>query len=352
MTAYSPRASDIFYQAYLKRDRSFEGIFFLGVKTTGIFCRPGCTARAPKQDNVEFFQTPAQAIEKGYRPCKKCQPLQPKGKPPVWVTQALQLVQQANDQRISDSILKQHDIDPVRLRRWFKSNYQLTFQHFQRMQRMMNANQKISNGEKIVDSALDVGYQSLSGFNRSFKQLFGRSPGQAEHQCIITVAQLSSPLGPMFAAASDSGICLLEFDDRKSLEKQIAHIQKKKNARFIPGEHTLLAQLQQQLDEYFDGRRQQFDLQLDFAGSDFQLRAWQAMLQIPYGETRSYQQQALMINQADAIRAIASANAANALAILVPCHRVIAKSGSMAGYAGGIWRKQYLLKLEQKRGIA
>ncbi len=349
MTDYSSSANEVFYQAYLKRDRSFEGIFFLAVKTTGIFCRPGCSARAPKKSNVEFFQTATQALENGYRPCKKCQPLKPKGELPLWVSKAMQLVQQYNDQRISDSMLKQHSIDPVRLRRWFKSNYQLTFQHFQRMQRMINANNKIISGEKVIDSALDAGYQSLSGFNQTFKQLFGSSPSRAKNQTIITVAQLTTALGPMYAGASDKGICLLEFDDRKALHKQLARIQKKTAAHFVPGQHALLTQLQQQLDEYFERRRQQFELPLHFVGSDFQIRVWQALQKIPYGESRSYLQQAQMIHQPEAIRAVASANAANALAIVVPCHRVIAKSGGLAGYAGGIWRKQYLLKLEQNR---
>ncbi len=349
MTDYSSSANEVFYQAYLKRDRSFEGIFFLAVKTTGIFCRPGCSARAPKKSNVEFFQTATQALENGYRPCKKCQPLKPKGELPLWVSKAMQLVQQYNDQRISDSMLKQHSIDPVRLRRWFKSNYQATFQHFQRMQKMINANHKIISGEKVIDSALDAGYQSLSGFNQTFKQLFGSSPSRAKNQTIITVAQLTTALGPMYAGASDKGICLLEFDDRKALHKQLARIQKKTAAHFVPGQHALLTQLQQQLDEYFERRRQQFELPLHFVGSDFQIRVWQALQKIPYGESRSYLQQAQMIHQPEAIRAVASANAANALAIVVPCHRVIAKSGGLAGYAGGIWRKQYLLKLEQNR---
>lgn len=346
MNNFSPNTHEIFYQAYLNRDKSFEGIFFLAVKTTGIFCRPGCKAKPPKKENVEFFNTPDDAIDKGYRPCKKCQPLQKQGAVPAWVKKAMDLVDQQSDLRISDSFLQQHDIDPVRLRRWFKANYHLTFQSYQRMKRMLSASEIIEQGGKIIDTALDVGYQSLSGFNETFKSVIGSTPSQINNQPIVTVAQITTPLGPMYAGASDKGICLLEFNDRKALHKQLVKVQQTLKAIFVPGEHEYLQKLQQQLDEYFAGNRRQFDLPLQLVGSDFQQQAWRALQQIPYAETRSYQQQAEAIKNPSAIRAIASANAANAIAIIIPCHRVIAKSGSMAGYAGGIWRKQYLLNLE------
>jgi AraC family transcriptional regulator, regulatory protein of adaptative response / methylated-DNA-[protein]-cysteine methyltransferase len=352
MNHCSPNTHEIFYQAYLNRDRSFEGIFFLAVKTTGIFCRPGCKARAPKKENVEFFNNADDAIDKGYRPCKKCQPLQKLGEAPQWVKKAMDLVDQHCDQRISDDILQQQDIDPVRLRRWFKANYHVTFQSYQRMKRMLNASEKIERGDKIIDTALDVGYQSLSGFNETFKSIVGSTPAGIQNQSVITVAQLVTPLGPMYAGASDKGICLLEFNDRKALHKQLSRIQQSLNALFIPGEHAYLQTLQQQLNEYFAGNRTRFDIPLQLVGSDFQIQAWAALQQIPYGATRSYQQQAEAINNPSAIRAIASANAANAIAIIIPCHRVIAKSGGMAGYAGGVWRKQYLLNLETGSNIA
>ncbi len=352
MNNFSPNTNEIFYQAYLNRDKSFEGIFFLAVKTTGIFCRPGCKAKAPKKENVEFFSSPYDAIDKGYRPCRKCHPLQQLGEVPLWVKKAMDLVNHQTDLRITDHILKQHDIDPVCLRRWFKKNYHVTFQNYQRMKKMLSASEKIERGEKIIETALDVGYQSLSGFNDTFKQFIGSTPSRIKNQTIITVAQLVTPLGPMYAGVSDKGLYLLEFNDRKSLHNQLAKIQQSLNAIFVPGDHAYLQKLQQQLDEYFASNRTQFEIPLQLQGSDFQQQAWRALQQIPYGKTCSYQQQAEAINNPAAIRAIASANAANAIAIIIPCHRVIAKSGSMAGYAGGIWRKQYLLNLERGSSFA
>ena len=345
MAQINSESADTFYQAYLDHDRSYEGIFFLGVKTTGIFCRPGCTAKAPKRENVEFFSSSRQALSRGYRPCKKCDPLSLQGSVPEWVSQALELASRGPD-RISDDQLHQHRIDPVRLRRWFKQHHGMTFQAYQRLINIGRAYAQIRQGGKVIDSALDNGYSSLSGFNQSFHKLVGIAPSQSKHQQIIPLAQLLTPLGPMMAAANDQGLCLLEFINRKNLQRQLSRVQKRFNARLVAGEHELFATLQQQLDEYFNRQRQQFDIPLDLRGTDFQLQAWQALLAIPYGETRSYQQQAGSIGKMDAVRAVAGANASNAIAILVPCHRVISKSGRLAGYAGGEWRKQYLLDLE------
>ncbi len=345
MTQINPQSADIFYQAYLEHDRSYEGIFFLGVKTTGIFCRPGCTAKTPKRENVEFFSSSGQALQDGYRPCKKCQPLDLQGSVPEWVSQALELASR-EPERVSDRDLQQHRIDPTRLRRWFKQHHGMTFQAYQRLMNVGRAYAQIRQGDKVIDSALDNGYSSLSGFNESFRKLIGFSPAQSKKQRVIPVAQLLTPLGPMIAAANDQGLCLLEFINRKNLQRQLERVQKRFRVRFIPGEHELFTKLQQQLDEYFNHQRQQFDIPLDLRGTDFQLQAWQALLSIPFGKTLSYQQEAESIGKPQAVRAVASANASNAIAILVPCHRVISKSGKLAGYAGGEWRKQFLLDLE------
>ena len=139
---FTPHAEDIFFNAYKNHDTSYEGIFFMAVKTTGIFCRPGCTARLPKRENVEFFSTSEQALEKGYRPCKRCQPLDSIGKPPAWVGHALKLLQ-SQPERISDARLTAQNIDPTRLRRWFKKHYGMTFQAYQRQLKLNRAYDQI-----------------------------------------------------------------------------------------------------------------------------------------------------------------------------------------------------------------
>lgn len=337
---------EVFFNAYLRRDRSFEGIFFLGVKTTGVFCRPGCVARAPRRENIELFESTTEALAAGFRPCKKCQPLQLKDEPPLWVEQAMHLLQVTPDQRVSDEVLQQNGIDPVRLRRWFKSHHDMTFQQYQRQLKIADAGFRIHKGSKVIDAAMDSGYYSISGFNERFRQITGNSPKQIKNNCLFATKQLLTPLGPMIAAASDAGICFLEFTDRKYLQRQVDRVQRLGKGIMVPGQHALLDEMQSQLDGYFSGQRQQFDIPLNLYGSEFQQQVWKSLQKIPYGQTRSYQYQAEVMGNPRAVRAMATANAANPVAIVVPCHRVIGKSGSMAGYAGGVWRKHYLVRLE------
>lgn len=339
--------ADTFYNAYLNNDSRYEGIFVMAVKTTGIFCRPGCRARVPKRENVEFFTSTHAALDMGYRPCKKCNPMNPQGEIPGWVQQAIDMVSCKSDSRISDAELSGRQINPSRLRRWFKNNHGMTFQAYQRLLRIGRAYGQIRQGEKVITSALDNGYNSLSGFNESFRKITGFNPTGSKKQKIINTTRLLTPLGPMIAAASDDGLCLLEFTDRRSLEKQLNRVQKRLAAVFVTGDHQIFARLQQQLDEYFNQQRREFDIKLDMAGTDFQLSAWSSLLTIPYAETRTYQQQAEMLGKPDAVRAVGTANGMNAIAILIPCHRVIAKNGGLSGYAGGVERKQFLLNLEK-----
>ncbi len=343
----APPSEDIFFKAYQNHDSSYEGIFFMAVKTTGIFCRPGCTAKMPKRENVEFFSTPDEALAKGYRPCKRCQPLDSMGTPPAWVSRALQLLK-SQPQRISDARLLAHNIDPTRLRRWFKKHFGMTFQAYQRQLKLTRAYDQIKQGHHVIDSAMDSGFNSLSAFNEAFTKTIGIEPSKSKQQTILPVSRLLTPLGPMIAVASDTGLCLLEFTDRKAIHKQLERVQQQHRARLVLGEHELFKTLQQQLDEYFNQHRRTFELPLNLKGTEFQLMAWATLQSIPYGEFRNYQQEAKMMGKPEAIRAVATANAANPLAIIVPCHRVIAKTGKLAGYAGGIWRKRYLLELESR----
>ncbi len=150
----------------------------------------------------------------------------------------------------------------------------------------------------------------------------------------------------MYAGASERGLCFLEFTDRKMIDHQIEQLQARLKARFVQATTPVLSEVESQLEEYFNGMRQDFELPLDISGTPFQKQAWQALQKIPYGETRSYQQQADQVGNSNAVRAIASANAKNHIAIVIPCHRVIAKNGGLAGFGGGVWRKKYLLDLE------
>lgn len=167
---------------------------------------------------------------------------------------------------------------------------------------------------------------------------------------MLRSATLDSPLGPLLAVAADTGIVLLEFHEPGRLEPQLAGLARHFPASPEPGAHPHLAQLQSELDEYFRGRRRQFTVPLQAPGSVFQMRVWAALQGIPYGETRAYRELALELGDAQASRAVGTANGQNRLAILIPCHRVVNTGGTLGGYGGGLWRKQWLLDLEGGQG--
>ncbi|WP_390456219.1 methylated-DNA--[protein]-cysteine S-methyltransferase, partial [Chryseobacterium sp. Alg-005] len=156
-----------------------------------------------------------------------------------------------------------------------------------------------------------------------------------------------TPLGDMFACAVDEGICLLEFTDRKNMDKQFKSLSQSLNAEIVEKEHPHFTQLEKELKEYFEEKRNRFEVPLYITGTEFQEKVWQLLREIPMGETRTYKQQSEFLGNPKAIRAVGTANGINKIAILIPCHRVIGSSGELVGYAGGIWRKQKLLELEK-----
>ncbi len=168
---------------------------------------------------------------------------------------------------------------------------------------------------------------------------------------MILRTTLTTPLGKMIACATEQGICLLEFDDKAIIKKSYLLLQKRFNQQIIDGKNCHLIQLEKELIEYFDGQRKQFDVKLDIVGTTFQKSVWQVLQTIEYGSTISYQAQSERLGNPKAIRAVASANGANLISIIVPCHRVIGKNGSLTGYAGGIDRKKWLIEFEQKNKV-
>ncbi|MFZ2960191.1 MAG: methylated-DNA--[protein]-cysteine S-methyltransferase [Candidatus Ozemobacteraceae bacterium] len=341
-------SDDTMYQALLNSDTGFEGIFFVGVKTTGIFCRPSCKARKPKRENVEFFPSTKECLERGYRPCLKCNPLFPHGQIPEWLKPVLDELQNDRKHRMTDADLRLKGVDPHRVRRWFQQAHGMTFQGYQRMLRISDAFGRIKNGEGVLETAMDSGYESLSGFSETFKKTTGFSPSLCRKEAIIPTTRILTPLGPMLAAATEKGICLLEFIDRPMLPTQLVRVRKQFNAELVAGTSAWFEVLDQELQEYFAGKREAFSVPLDIAGTDFQKLVWEGLRAIPYGKTRSYKEQSQFLDMPLAIRAIARANGDNKIAIIIPCHRVIGSDGSLVGYGGGLWRKQHLLDLEKK----
>ncbi len=338
-----------FYRALTERDESYEGIFWAGITTTGIFCRPGCRARKPKRENVRFFPTPRAALMEGFRPCKLCRPMGEKGAYPEWLGSLMEEIDRDPSIPLKDQDLRNRGLEPARVRRWFKKNHGMTFQSYLRTLRIGRAFGRISHGEAVTPAAFDSGFESLSGFTQAFKKNTGFTPKRSPDGRLVMVSRIPTPLGPMLAGAVEEGICLLEFVNRRMIETQIGRLRGYLKAEFLPGESPFFNPLAKQLGEYFDGTRREFDLPLVLPGTPFQTQVWQELRRIPFGETRSYAEQARNIGNPKAVRAVARANGDNRIAIIVPCHRVIGSDGSLTGYGGGLPRKRYLLELEGRR---
>ena len=333
-------------RAYLERDASYNGVFYVAVRTTAIFCRPTCPARKPQPKNVEYFPTARDALFAGYRPCKRCRPLAPDDRP-EWVSELLGEVERDPNARITDAELKKRGIDPATARRYFIAQFGMTFQAFARARRLAGALTRIREGDKLDSVVFDSGYDSHSGFRDAFARLFGKTPGRGRDGDCVFVSWIRSPLGPLVAGATSEGICLLEFTDRRMLEAQFTTVRRLFKGPIVPGSNAHLEQLERELGDYFSGSLKRFTVPLVYPGSPFQQRVWRELLAIPHGETRSYEQIAADIGKPKAVRAVGHANGLNRIAIVIPCHRVINKDGKLGGYGGGLRRKEFLLALER-----
>jgi len=338
------------YAALCRRDESFDGLFFAGVRTTGIFCRPVCSARKPRKENVEFFANREDALRAGFRPCLRCRPLEPTGAHPEWVQRLLDELKRPGSARVTDEKLRELAIEPARARRYFRERFGTTFQAWQRAQRLGLALARLHEGSGIDEAGLDAGFESTSGFREAFERWFGAPPGQARQGRCLVLTEIESPLGPLVAAATPEGVALLEFADRPALRTQARTLRRWFDLPIAPGTNEHLEQLERELAQYFAGEREGFEVPLQVAGSPFQRAVWERLLAIPYGETRSYEDVAEELGRSGAQRAVGRANGDNRLAIVIPCHRVVQKDGSLRGYGGGLWRKRFLLELE--RGAA
>jgi AraC family transcriptional regulator of adaptative response/methylated-DNA-[protein]-cysteine methyltransferase len=332
-------------RAYQRSDASYDGIFYLGVRTTGIFCRPSCHARKPRPENVEFFPGPKEALFAGYRPCRKCRPLE-HGDQPEWVASLLRRVDERPDARIRERDLRSMGLEPARVRRYFEARFGLTFQAYCRGRRLARAFERIKDGAPLDETVFDTGYESHSGFRDAFRRAFGEPPGRLPADC-IRLAWIDTPLGPIIAGAADAGIVLLEFTDRRMLEAQLATLRRRFKAALAPASHPHLDTLKRQLEEFFAGTRRTFSVPVSAPGTPFEERVWRALCAIPPGETRSYEDIARAVGSPAAVRAVGRANGMNRIAIVIPCHRVVNKNGELGGYGGGLWRKRRLLQLER-----
>jgi len=340
------------YRALSRRDAAYEGVFYTCVKTTGIFCRPTCKAKRPRLENVEFCPTVTEALHAGFRPCRLCRPMD-SGKPvPSLVEKLRRAAEAAPDGRVSDKDLAAMGVDASTARRQFKAYHGMTFHAYQRARRMGLALRDVKSGKPVAEVQATRGYESTSGFREAFARVFGAPPRGAKAAAVLLARRIETPLGTMLALADDTGLRLLEFVDRRGLERELVLLRQRLKTAIVPGQHAHLDTIAAQLAEYFAGHRLDFDVPFTPVGSEFQRRVWAELRRIAPGRTRSYAEMARLLGIPKGPRAVGRANGSNMLALVIPCHRVINADGSLCGYAGGLWRKQRLLEHERKHVAA
>lgn len=340
--------TETMYRALVSRDSSFEGIFFAGVRTTGIFCRPTCSAKKPAPENVDFFATSSEALHVGYRPCLRCNPMDPDKRPPKLIERLRAEVERAPGGKLTDKELAAMSIDPSTARRQFKRHYGMTFQAYHRARRIGLALHEVRKGRRVDDAQNGSGFESASGFRDAFTRIFGEPPTTAKDRAALFAERIETPLGAMLAIADDEGLRLLEFVDRRAMERELSILRTRLRTNIVPGEHRHLDAIRSQLADYFAGKNLEFNVPLAPVGSPFQLRAWKLLRSIPLGETRSYSWMAKQLGDVEMRRAVGRANGENMMCIIIPCHRVIRADGTLCGYGGGLWRKKWLLDHERK----
>ena len=337
-------SDDTLYAALLARDPGFDGLAYVGVASTGVFCRLTCPARKPKRENCSFFNDVRGCIAAGFRPCKRCQPL---AQPDPAIASLVDALDADPTRRWSEADIVAMGCDPSTIRRAFKRCFGMTFLDMARQRRLALGFTTLGTG-KVIDAQLEAGFDSPSAFRAAFARLLGIAPGHFKANTLLRADYIDTPLGPMVAVCDEHALHLLEFADRKALPTELQRLHKATKGQIGIGRFSTTDQVERDLSTYFAGDSAGFTTPLVLHGSPFTRQVWAALQTIPAGETRSYGDIARQISAPTATRAVARANGANQIALFIPCHRVIGSDGALTGYGGGIWRKQRLIDIEKQ----
>src|ERR1035438_6950739 len=341
------------WQAVLARDRSLDGAFVFGVSSTGIFCRPSCPSKRPRRENVSFFPDALQAEQSGYRACLRCRPKAIDGNPQSALVRAMcrYIEQHIEDSLTLNLLAKEFRLSPFHLQRTFKSVLGVSPKAYIDAIRLRQVKHNLEAGHDVTTALYAAGYGSSSRlYERTATQL-GMTPEKYRRGAIAAVVRYpiaSSPLGRMLIAATDKGICSIQFADndaqlQQGLMREFPFATRRRD-------DAAMAEWRVTLTRLLEGRENNPSLPLDIRATAFQRRVWEALQKIPRGETRSYSAVAKKIGMPTASRAVARACATNRIAIAIPCHRVVREDGDLGGYRWGIERKEQLLAMEKQAG--
>ena len=341
---------DARWQAVLARDAARDGQFVFAVASTGVYCRPSCAARRPRRENVQFFPIPEAAERAGYRACLRCRPRSFSGSPELKMVRAIcRYIEQHLDEPVTlDRLSKEFKQSPFHLQRKFKAVLGITPREYADSSRLKTLKRNLQAGDSVTRAMYDAGYGSSSRlYERTASQL-GMTPDKYRRGAIaatIRYACADSPLGRMLIAATDKGICSIQFGRSDSellegLRREFPFAARKEDEG---GLHSWAGALL----KHMAGKNLDASLPLDIRATAFQRQVWTYLQSIPFGQTKSYSQVAQEIGRPSACRAVARACATNPVAVEIPCHRVVREDGTLGGYRWGLARKKALLHMEK-----
>lgn len=350
LTTPTPTTDEARWAAVAARDATQDGCFFYSVRTTGVFCRPSCAARLPRRDNVAFHQTPEAAIAAGFRPCKRCRPTEPARaeRDAALAAQACRIIEAAESPPDLASLSRQVGVSPHHFHRLFKAATGVTPKAYAYACRANRVRDGLAEGAGVTEALYDAGFNSSGRFYAAVDRMLGMKPGRyraggADAEIRFAVGECS--LGSILAAATDKGVCaILLGEDPDGLVKDLQD--RFPHAQLIGGDADFEATVAAVVG-LVEQPRAGHALPLDVRGTAFQQRVWAALQDIEVGQTASYAEIAEMIGAPKAVRAVAQACAANALAVAIPCHRVVRTDGDLSGYRWGVERKRELLARER-----
>ena len=339
------------WRAVNARNAEFDGVFYFGVQTTRVFCRPSCSSRCPRRENVSFFATPREAEVAGFRACLRCKPTREyfPGPGAVLVTRAFEILGSDVDEiPTTDDLARRLDVSSGHLQKTFKAVLGLSPKEVTDMMRIENFKKNVKRAD-VTTSLYESGFGSSRSLYEKAGEKLGMTPatykkGGKGMKIKYTIAD--SPLGKLLVAATDRGICAVSFgDDEDSLRRELSD---EFFAAEIEDNDAGLKDAVRAIIKSLDGEKTILTLPLDLHATAFQMRVWSELRKIPYGETRSYAQVAEAVGNPKAVRAVARACATNPVALVNPCHRVIGSDGKLSGYKWGIERKKVLLDREKQ----
>ena len=338
---------DALYAALLARDAGFDGRAYVGVTSTGVFCRLTCPARKPKRENCVFFDQMGACIEAGFRACKRCHPMAPAAQSDPAVGRLLDALHDDPARRWLESDVIAMGLDPSTVRRSFKRHFGMTFLEMARLTRLRTGAAVLPEGGRVIDAQMEASYDSPAAFRSAFAKFMGLPPGKFVQDARLRADWIDTKLGPMIAVSDQHALHLLEFAERKALPAELKRLYAHAKGSLGFGRFAPTDQIEHEMMAFMKGRSAVFETRLAPLGTPFTQEVWRVLRDIPAGQTRSYSDVARMMGRPDATRAVARANGANPIAIVIPCHRVLGADGALTEYGGGLWRKQALIEMER-----